>query len=128
MKQIQVKWNKVSPAELSSTYSAQYFAFSRNNEVLLVDEIGNDCLFTKIIQTSASYNRSIYDMDIWVGSIESGVNNLNSSFDSTDFMDVLAWSANVQLQEAEKDQIKLKEEENKNISKRTRLRMLASIA
>lgn len=128
MKQIQVKWNKVNPADLSSTYCAHFFALSKNSEVFFVDEIGKSCLFTKIIQATASYNHSIYDMDIWVGSVEGGVSNFDTNFDSTDFMDVLAWTVRVQLEETEMQQFKLKEEENHKISKRTRLRMLASIA
>ncbi len=128
MKQIQVNWNKVSPADLSSTFCAQFFAFSKNNEVLLVDEVNEECLFTKVIQASAGRSKSLYDMDIWVGSIESGRNNINENFDSKELMDVLEWSAKVQLLEAEQEKEKLKKAEDQKITKRTRLRMLASIA
>lgn len=128
MKQIQVNWNKVSPADLSSTFCAQFFAFSKNNEVLLVDEVNEECLFTKVIQASAGRSKSLYDMDIWVGSIENGRNNINENFDSKELMDVLEWSAKVQLLEAEQEKEKLKKAEDQKITKRTRLRMLASIA
>ena len=128
MNQIQVKWNKISPADLSSTFCAQFFAFSRNSELLLIEEVKGDCLFTKIIQSSANFCRSIYEMDIWVGSIENGGNNLNENIETHDIMDVLAWSAKVQMQDEKLHQLKFKEEEEQKISKRTRLRMLASIA
>ena len=128
MKQIQVNWNKVSPADLSSTFCAQFFAFSKNNEVLLVDEVKEECLFTKVIQASAGRSKSLYDMDIWVGSIENGRNNINRNFDSKDLMDILKWSAKVQLLEVEEEKAKLKKAEDQKITKRTRLRMLASIA
>lgn len=126
MKQIQVKWNKVSPADLSSAASAQFFAFSKNNDVFVVDKVGNDCLFTKIIQTSANFNRSIYEMDIWVGRVTENVENVN--YDSELLMDILAWSAKVQMEAEEDRLIKLKAAADNKITKRTRLRMLASIA
>jgi len=95
---------------------------------LLVDEVNEECLFTKVIQASAGRSKSLYDMDIWVGSIESGRNNINENLDSKELMDVLEWSAKVQLLEAEQVKEKLKKAENQKITKRTRLRMLASIA
>jgi hypothetical protein len=128
MKQIQINWNKVSPADLSSTNSAQFFAFAKNDTVVLVDEIKNECLFTKVIQASVDFSQSLYDLDIWVGSIDSGLNNFSSNLDVKDVMGILEWSAKVQLQEAAQERIKLQEQENQKLSKRTRLRMLASIA
>ncbi|MFT5820889.1 MAG: hypothetical protein ACI8ZM_002137 [Crocinitomix sp.] len=128
MKQIQVNWNKVSPADLSSTNSVQFFALAKNDNIVLVDELKDECLFTKVIQASVDYSRSLYDLDIWVGSIESGLNNFNVNLDFNDMKDILAWTAKTQLNEAAQGRIKLKEEESQKVSKRTRLRMLASIA
>ena len=99
MEQIKVKWNKVSPADLSSTYCAQYFAFSKNNEVFHVNEVENKCLFTKVIQACANYSNSLYDMDIWVGYVTEGMGRFEAYLDSEDMIDLLEWSAKKQLEQ-----------------------------
>lgn len=116
MKQIKVKWNKVNPAELSATCCAQYFAFSKGQEILLISDVDKECLFTKVIQASANFNYSIYDIDIWVGYVYEGKEHFNGNLGSIDMMEILEWSANSQLQE----------EAGLNIvSKRMQLRQLA---
>ncbi|NOQ72449.1 MAG: hypothetical protein GQ574_10635 [Crocinitomix sp.] len=128
MKQIQVNWNKVSPADLSSTNAVQFFALAKNDKVVLVNEIKDECLFTKVIQTAVDFSQSIYDLDIWVGSIDNGLNNFNENLDIKDVMEILEWTAKNQLHEAAQEKLNLKMVEDQKISKRTKLRMLASIA
>jgi hypothetical protein len=64
-----VEWKKVNPAELSVTCCADYYAFSDRGRCLFVGELDQKCTFTKIIQASVNLGLSIYQMDIWVGSV-----------------------------------------------------------
>ena len=97
MRQIKLKWNKISPADLSSTCCAQYYAFAKQNTILHIDNVNNKCLFTTVIQATANLSVSIYDLEIWVGYITEGANLLNTNFDPEDVMDLLEWSAKSQL-------------------------------
>ncbi len=99
MKNIKVKWNKVSPADISSTSSAQYFAFSKRNNVFLINEVNKECLFTKIIMASASLSHSIYDMDIWVGYVVKGMDSFNNTIQQKEMIEDLEWVAKVQLED-----------------------------
>ena len=99
MKNIKVKWKKVSPADISSTCCAQFFAFSKGNKVFLINEVNNECLFTRIIMTSASLSYSIYDIDIWVGYVTEGMDNFDANLKPHDLLEVLEWSAKLQLQD-----------------------------
>lgn len=64
---MKVEWKKVNPADLSVTCCADYFALSTNNHSLLVSDLDHKCTFTAVIQASANFNLSIYQMEIWVG-------------------------------------------------------------
>lgn len=92
MKQMQVKWKKISPADLSSTCCAQYFAFSNNNRFFSFNEVGKDCLFTKIIMTAANLSYSLYDVDIWVGFANCQSENTTLKMDSDEMLGILEWS------------------------------------
>lgn len=105
MNQIKVKWNKVSPADLSSTCCAQYFAFSRNDEVFHINEVNQKCLFTKVIQASANYSCSIYDLDIWVGYVTEGLGLSKTPVNAEELLGVLEWTAKIQLQEIYKEEL-----------------------
>ncbi len=97
MKRINVKWDKVNPAELSSMECAQYFAFSKGKEVFLINEVDKKCLFTKVIQACANLSHSLYEIEIWAGYTPKGMNNFNSN--SRDDKKVLEWSAKDLLKE-----------------------------
>jgi len=94
----------------------RYFALSKGSEILLIDEVGKECLFTKVIQTTASFSYSIYAIDIWVGFVQEGFEHLNKNLNSSDMIEILEWSAKSQLQE---------ENELHIVSKRMQLRQLA---
>lgn len=92
MKQMKVKWKKISPADLSSTCCAQYFAFSKNNRFFSFNEVEKGCLFTKIIMTAANLSYSLYDVDIWVGFANCQSENKALKMDSDDMLGILEWS------------------------------------
>ncbi len=67
MQNISVKWIRISPAELSTTCCGQFFAFSKNDNIVYFSVMDKNCFFTKVIQTCAVANLSIYEVDIWIG-------------------------------------------------------------
>lgn len=62
-----IEWKRVSPADLSGICCAEYFAFLRGGRILLINELNTKCMFTKVIQTCANLNYSLYEIDIWIG-------------------------------------------------------------
>ncbi len=67
MQNISVKWIRISPAELSTTCCGHFFAFSKDDNIVYFSAMDKNCFFTKVIQTCAVSNVSIYEVDIWIG-------------------------------------------------------------
>lgn len=62
-----IYWKKLNPAALSTSCCAQYLKFELNGTVIHEEELNESCMFTRVIQIAASFNRSIYELEIWGG-------------------------------------------------------------
>jgi hypothetical protein len=90
MQNISVKWIRVSPAELSTTCCGQFFAFSKNDNILYFSAMDKNCFFTKVIQTCAVTNTSIYEIDIWIGYlVDNDLSSVSLNYDSEELKNQL---------------------------------------
>lgn len=91
MQSVKVKWKRISPVELSTTCCGQFFAISKNERVVYFSVMDQNCFFTKVIQTCATTNVSIYEIDIWIGYLMNDNLNLASlNYDSEELKNQLA--------------------------------------
>lgn len=98
MNEIKINWNKVTPADLSSTCCPHYFAFSKNGKVFHFDQISASCLFTEVIKASTNFSQSLYEMDIWIGRCANECESqINALPDSKAVLDAVEWSIRMQL-------------------------------
>ncbi len=109
MEQINIKWKKVSPADLSSINDVDYFALYKNNQIYCVHLVRHKCLFTEVILASAEYQNSLYEMEIWVGSLS----NEKKKDDELNFETIQRTLQQTRKLSAENDIVENVEQKNK---------------
>lgn len=67
MKNSNFNWEKIYPADIDYMQGVNYFAFSKNDQILHVEQAEGKDLFSQLLVSAIKNCLSIYDVDVWVG-------------------------------------------------------------